>query len=497
MTWRRTFPPILIGIALALPGCDAGIRSDAEAGLESGRTLTAAERARLRAVQRGEILREERPFYGAAVAVEQGSVNGTPLPRALEGARGLSLRLAGQADIETVAAAITDATNIPVNIRTRYVQPDGSVVSVPIGTRMAVQEYEGPLSRFLDRVAARMDVAWSHDGTVVTIDRMVRRTWRVALPLGSTEITETASLADSTVSVNTVRTLDPWQELEDRLAGIAPSPAAVNVSRQSGRVEVFGPPSVLKAAGAAIDDVAAMANMRIGLEVGVYFVDSDRADEFGAGIAGIVDGVATTLGVAAAGAAEGAFILSRPGDGTVSFEALARDRAVVDFRLASTTMQSGVVTPIKVTNQRKYLESVTREKDDDGTVTINLDVKDLETGLSIAALPRLVEDRHIHLSLTISQRSLVRFDEKAYEGAELDLPEIDNREIRNSTVLAPGETLVLSGYEQDVAVRADSGVGMLRRLGIGGGTEASRRKVRMVIMVRPTLIPSRGQGGRT
>ena len=497
MTWRRLVLPLLLGAALALPGCDAGIRSVAESGLENGRQLTAAERARMRAVQRGEILYENRPFYGTAVAVERGSVNGTPLPRDLEGARGLSLRLAGQADVETVAGAITAATEIPVNIRTRYVQPDGSVVSVPIGTRMAVREYEGPLSKFLDRVAARMDVGWSYDGTVIVIDRMVRRTWRVALPLGSTEITETASLADSTVSVDTVRRLDPWQEVEDRLAVLAPSPASVTVSRQSGRIEVFGPPSVLKAAGAAIEDVAAMANMRIGLEIGVYFVDSDKADEFGVGVAGFVDGVATTLGVAAAGAAEGSFILSRPGDGTVSFEALARDRAVVDFRLASTTMQSGVVTPIKVTNQRKYLESVTREQDDDGTVTINLEVKDLETGLSIAALPRIVEGRQIQLSLTISQRSLVRFDEKSYEGAELDLPEVDNREIRNSTVLAPGETLVLSGYEQDVAVRADSGVGMLRRFGIGGGTEASRRKVRMVIMVRPTLIPGRRQGGRS
>lgn len=496
MTGRAAILPALLGLALALPGCDAGIRSDAETGLDAGRQLTAAERVRLRAVQRGEILREDRPFYGTAVQVERGAVSGTPLPRRVEGARGLSLRLAGQADVRTVAGAITAATDIPVNIRTRYVLESG-VVSVPIGTRMAVQDYEGPLSAFLDRLAARMDVAWSYDGTVVTIDRMTRRTWRIALPFGSTEVIESASLAHGTVSVDTTRRVDPWQELEERLRPIAPAPASVTVSRETGRVEVFGPPSVLKAAGAVLDEVAATAGMRIGLDVAVYFLDSDKAAGFGLGVAGLVDGVASTLGVAAAGAAEGSVILSRPGDGTISFEALARDNAVVDYRLASSVAQSGVVTPIKITNERKYLESVTREQDDEGTVTINLDVKDLETGLSIAALPRLVEDRHIQLALTISQRSLVRFDEKTYEGAELDLPEVDNREIRNETTLAPGETLVLSGYEQDVAVRADSGIGILRRLGIGGGTEASRRKVRMVVLVRPTLIPSRRSGGRT
>ena len=497
MTARHAILAFALGVALALPGCDAGIRSDVEAGLENGRRLTAAERARMRAVQRGEILRERDPFYGTAVTVERGSVNGTPLPRRLEGARGVSLSLQGQADVETVAGAITAASEIPVNIRTRYVLPDGTVVRVPIGTRMEVAGYEGPLSLFLDTMAARMDIAWEFDGKVILVDRMTRRTWRIALPQGVTEMTDTASLAHDTVTVATTRSFDPWLELEERLLPLAPPPATVTISRQAGRVEVFGPPSVQKAAAAVLEDVAAAANARIGLDVAVYFLDSDRASEFGAGLAGVTDDVAASIGVAAAGAAEGSVILSRLGEGTVSFEALARDRAVVDYRLASSVAQSGVVTPLKITNERKYLESVTREEDDDGSITIELEVKDLETGLSIAALPRLVEDRLIQLALTISQRSLVRFDEKTYEGAELDLPEVDNREIRNSAVLAPGETLVLSGYEQDVAVRADSGVGILRRIGLGGGTEASRRKVRMVVLVRPTLIPGRSAGGRS
>ncbi len=498
MTWRRLVLPLLLGATLALPGCDAGIRSDAESGLENGRKLTAAERARMRAVQSGEILREEKPFYGTAVAVEQGSVNGTPLPREIEGARGISLRLAGQADVQTVAGAITAATDIPINIRTRYVLEGGKVVQVPIGTKMEVNDYEGSLSRFLDRLAARMDVGWSYDGTVITIDRMTRRTWRVALPLGTTEVTETATLANDALSVSTVRNVDPWEELQTRLLAIAPPPAVVTLSRQAGRVEVLGPPSVLKAVGAVIEDVADTANMRIGLDLGVYFVDSDRADEFGVGIAadGSIGEFGATVIAAATGEAAGGLVISRGAD-SISFLALAQDSAVIDYRLASSVAQSGVITPITLTSESSYIRNVTRERGDDenpGTTTYEID--DLETGLSIVALPRLVEGRHIHLALTISQRTLVRFDEPLLDAA-LKLPEVDNREIRNETVLAPGETLALSGYEQDVVVRADRGVGFLRRLGIGGGTEASVRKVRMVIFVRPTLNPSRSRGGRS
>ena len=530
MTGRRFVLPALLGLALVLPGCDAGIRSDAQSGLEIGRKLTAAERARMRAVQRGEILREKTPFYGSAVTVERGSVNGTPLPRRLEGARGVSLSLSGQADIGAVAAAVTEASGIPVNVRTRYVLADGSVVEVPIGTRMTVREWEGPLSAFLDRVASRMNVAWSYDGKVVTVDRMTRRTWRVALPLGTAEISDSAD-TDRGPTVTTSRTLDPWAELGARLAPLAPPPARVTLSPQAGRVEAFGPPSVLQAVGAVLDDVAATATARIGLDVAVYFVDTDRADEFGIGLESAfnrigsaggraVDGsvvlggdgvdvldvegtkttagdnVAETLTLTVGGAAGGGIVLSR-GSSFVSFEALARDRSVVDYRLASSVAQSGVLTPIALTEERSYIRNVTSERgDEDNPATVEYEIGELETGLAIAALARLVEGRRIQLALTFSQRSLRGFDPDVLaRTGTIQAPTVDNRELRSEAVLSPGETLVLSGYEQDVAVRSDSGAGFLRRIGLGGASEASRRKVRMIVLVRPTLIP--GRGGRT
>ena len=497
MSGRGAILPALLGIALALPGCDSGIRSDAESGLENGRRLTAAERVRMRAVQRGEILREERPFYGTAVEVERGAVSGTPLPRSVEGARGVSLSLSGQADIKTVAAAITAATDIPVNIRTRYVLPDGSAVRVPIGTKMTVQGYEGPLSAFLDRLAARMDVGWAYDGKVVTIDRMTRRTWRVALPFGSTEMNESASLANGTVSVDTVRRIDPWQDLEDRLAALAPPPAQVTLSPQTGRVEALAPPSVHAALDAVIRDVADVASMRIGLEVAVYWVLADRADEFGTGasVEATGGGFGAALAAAAGGLADGGLVISR-GESTIGFLALARDVAVVDYRLASTVAQSGVVTPIQITREENFVRSATREDapDDDDPGSVTFEVDTLETGLSVAALPRLVGPRRIQLALTLRIRELVDMPDIQGGGdTYIQLPIVDNREIRNQTVLAPGETLVLSGYEQEYSRDEDEGLGFLRRIGLGGTSEAATYKARMVLLVRPTLIPSGGR----
>ena len=102
--------------------------------------------------------------------------------------------------------------------------------------------------------------------------------------------------------------------------------------------------------------------------------------------------------------------------------------------------------------------------------------------------------RRIQLALTMTQRAFRGFDEDVEARSGIQTPTVDNRSIRNQTVLAPGETLVLSGYEQNVASVGDSGFGPLRRLGIGGARNAAQQKIRMVVLVRPTLIPSGGRG---
>ncbi|MBD1204834.1 MAG: secretion protein, partial [Rhodobacteraceae bacterium] len=71
----------------------------------------------------------------------------------------------------------------------------------------------------------------------------------------------------------------------------------------------------------------------------------------------------------------------------------------------------------------------------------------------------------------------------------VQLPTIDQRAIQNDSVLTPGETLVLSGYEQEVATRSNSGTGAARFLGLGGSAKGSTRKIRMIVLVRPTIMP--------
>ena len=508
---RPAFPlaPALV-LVCALTACE--VIEQAGSDIADGRRLTAEQLAAQRAAQRGEVLKVDRPYYGSAVQVERGSQQGKPLPEALEGARGISIKLTGQSDILTIATAVTQASDIQVNVRTRYILPDGDVVEVPIDSRMRV-DYEGPLSRLLDQIGSRMDVAWTHEDGGITIDRMVTRDYRVPLPTSSTKFTSELGGAtgtddsDTSIGVETNQESDPWSDLTDRLTAITPTPAQLTVLRSSGRISVFGPPSVQKEVRSVLEDIEIIYGQRVGLEVGVYFLNADEADNFGLQTTGFQIG----RNIARAGSriilgGTGGEVRLEDENSSLDLQALARDASVVDFRLASTIAQSGQVAPIAITHHETYIKRIKIEPakivldDDNNTTTteggsIEIEPGEVVYGLSIHAIPRIIDNDRIQLVLTVLQSDLVDGVIKQLGTGDnrIGAPALDQRAIQNQSILSPGETLVLSGYEQNLSSTSRSGVGLFKAIGLGGKVNAQTRKVRMVVLVRPTLIPQ-GRG---
>ena len=506
-----SFAPALVVLVCALTACE--VTEQAGRDVADGQRLTAEQLAAQRAAQRGEVLKVDRPYYGSQVEAERGSRQGKPLPRQLEGARGISIKLTGQSDIRSIASAITQASDLPVNIRTRYVIDDGDVVEVPIGTQMPV-DYEGPLSRLMDQIATRMDVAWTHEDGGITIDRMITRDYRVPLPTSETTFTSqlggaTGTATSSTdISLTTEQKSDPWADLEKRLTPLTPSPAQLTVLRSSGRISVFGPPSVHKKVKAVLNDVEKIYGQRVGLEVGVYFLDAAEAEDFGLQTSGfrIGQNIARAGSTIVVGGTTGGQVRlsqaikvgDKEGVSSLDLEALARDSSVVDFRLASTIAQSGQVAPIAITTHETYIKSstTTREADAASTRTsTTVEPGEVVYGLSIHALPRVIDDDRIQLFLTVLQLDLVggKVDLKGPAENQIGAPKLDQRAIQNQSILSPGETLVLSGYEQNLSFTGRSGIGLFKAIGLGGKVNALTRKVRMVVLVRPTLIPQ-GRG---
>lgn len=468
-----------------LTGC-AGIEGANEATGRLGQ-LTEDQRARLAAAQRGQVHVANRPYFGTEARADRGQTRGKPLPKATEGPRSLSVNISG-AGIKDLAAIITDQTELPVNIRTTYTQPDGKIITIPIASRMNLR-YTGTLSKLLDRIAARFDIAWGFDGNTITFDRMETRSYAVSLPSGRSQLQSSFGGVDggsrSVQMTKSISEYDPWVDLQTQLSAVTPAPARITIANSAGRVSVFAPPSIQANAAAIIDDFEAIFATRIALEVGVYFVDAAKADDFALGLS-VSGSSGSFLGRTGILSGDGVITL-RQGEVTASMRALAQNSAVVDYRLGSTIAQSGVISPIVLTRSQNYVARTTVTRGDSGTST-QVETGTVDTGISIHALPRLIGARKIQLSLTLLQNDLAALETFGTGEAQVQLPTLDQRALQNDVVLRPGETLILSGYEQESARRSNRGTGAANFLALGGEATGETRKIRMIVVVRPSLL---------
>ena len=488
----RRLPGIACCVALA--SCAAWEKAE-----ERADTLAAeAERHRgtLNTQQTGGVVEVDQPYYGgrSPTQAQTDAMNldrGQPLPEELEEDLGvdISASAAGIAGIQEILAA---ATELDVVVRTTY-PVAGGVIDVPVSGTASI-DYRGPLSRLLDRLAARFDLSWSFDGSAIRFDRMVSVIHDVPLPPTAGSIgTEVGGIKTGTSGITTSKTveIDPWAELEAAMAQVIAAPASVNLARNTGKVTVFGPPSVQRTAARVIDRFAEVYAQRIGLEIATYFVDSSDKDDFALGtfLKGVFGDEKINLGqgLLKAGTAGNVAIVGGQWDGSaINFKALASKSNVVDYRHSTTISQNGVVAPVSLLTTQNYVRESSSETADDGSVKLSLKVDTIDTGLSIFALPRIVDGDRIQLSLWILEASL----NSLQSFGTIQLPKTDHRAIDYTVLLAPGETLVIGGYEQETVRQNQEGTGIAEFFGLGGSARAEVITTSMVVLVRPSIIGS-------
>ena len=196
----------------------------------------------------------------------------------------------------------------------------------------------------------------------------------------------------------------------------------------------------------------------------------------------------------ATGAASGLSILPRV-SGAVNLRALSSDRRVVDSHYFTDVTQPGTVVPFVAGRERAYVSGrrVT-QSGDSGLVTTEIETGKEDDGISMTVLARLLDAGRIHLTVTLNRNDIVRIASFGDSGSEVQLPEIDRRTVHKSVVLGTGETMVLAGYEKEEANRDDAGLGRPDIFGPGARRKGSVRRTRLIVLIRPTVLPPAAPG---
>jgi type II secretory pathway component GspD/PulD (secretin) len=468
-----------------LAGCQATQLTERE--LAAGQEITGAKRAELAAINRGEVVFIDAPYYGEEVKVERSKGQGKPLPSRVEQAKSTSFNFQGSA--KGAALEIENQTGIPVTIQTKYVTLDGKPYDMPVNSTLKLSN-SGALSKTLAYIASRIDAEWSYDGATITFTRMIERSYSLPIPIGKTaaysaQVDSLSLNGQKPVTISRTGSLDPWAGIEARLMAAIGSYADVILDEASSTLTVKAPPSVHRRVKAALADIDDIYDRRIGLEVAVYFVESDKVDDFAASLSAR-SGDVSFVGLANAISGNGVAAITR-GPRSFNFRSIARNDAVFDFQQGSTTSQSGVWAPIVIQSNTNYVSSTTTTVDN-GVSTTSLQTDQVDEGISIHALPRILGNNKIGLHLTVVQKSLNGIDTFSSNNSSVQLPRVDGRQFQSDVTLAPGETLLLAGYEQDVSRSQKSGPFSPKAWIAGGNSNAQTTNVRMILMVRPSIL---------
>ncbi len=443
--------------------------------------------------------------------------NGQPLPQDFEKKDGIFINSSVPLGLAEIANKLADVTGIPVTGASSSVSdlPGGEESSSSRSITMAV-DYEGPLSGFLNSVASRFNVNWIYRNGVIQIFAVETRTFTVLVPSTETDyrtqITSSIlggeeSNGDSNASeqrLNSYATYTPWKRIEEGVKSLIPSNGATFVvSQETGTVTVTAAPTVVKRVGEFIKQQNAIMSRQVAVTVRVLSVDIAKNDRYSFDTKLALEDVARGLGLtfssmsslpaaAASGGGSLLFAIAEPTKSDTDFQHLKGSEANVEAlseRSDTSLLTSATVittnnqpTPVHVGTQQNYLKKAvfTQGQNSD---SVELEPGSISTGFQMLVTPRILSTNKVMLQYSLGLSELVSLDEVGNANAKIQLPEIKTRSFLQNTLLRSGDTLILSGFEQNKANSRDSNNGFW-----GAGMSAGKERAMIMILITPMII---------
>lgn len=464
--------------------------------------------------RRSPLTVSERPWYGQnAINIE----SGVPLPSRLTAGDSLTLTFDEPLTLRQTANLIQSVSGVRIMINSTAAAADAAPSSegasrgfMPVNGRQVrggKMIWQGPLNELLDQVADNFDANWVYDGSAVTINEEITKTFM--LHSLATVISETSSVEGGTgssggsstlPSVETEGTteLNVWEEVRGVVDGIIEGRGRATYSPSTGTITVSGSPQAVT----KVEDYLRFQNnlrlrriavtvrvleLTIGQDVNTSFsttqilerIINDADISLAAGAGGLTGTLATS----------GTFT-----DGDIQ----AALQASKDIERVSVVHSGAVVTlsdqpaPLQVGRQISYLARRSSTSGTDSTGgTETLEPGTVDVGLIMNVLPRVIEDDRVilrvNVALTDTETPFPTFPNDA-TADQIQLPEIDSTGFQQNTVLRSGETLVLAGFERNENSINDLGTPGLSFL-LGGSRNRTQKREVTVMLITANIMP--------
>lgn len=389
--------------------------------------------------------------------------------------------------------------------------------------------YSGGLGALLDLVSGRLGISWKYEnGNIVFYYLETRRfdiqpadakydlTGTVTSGLSNATGTDSngggssnsgvsgsgGSTMSSTVAMGNNLYTDLKATVESMLT---PGVGRLSLNATTGTLMITDVPDVVSRVGEYLDDENSTLSKQVILKVVTYTVNSDISDMVGidwnlvwkslSGKYGIK--LANTNSGVSNDAISGGFNVLDTATGaaqqfagsSILLDALSKQAKVSDVKTSTIMTTNMAAAPVLVGQQTTYLKDVTTTAYSSGNSTVpsqSLTPGSVTTGTNITILPKILKDSdRLMLNMFMDISSLKQIRTITSDTQKIEAPDIDTRSLQQRVWLKPGQTLIMSGFEQNVDNSNRQGIGSPDNILFGGALSGAKTKQSFVITVTP------------
>ncbi|EAS9334514.1 PilN family type IVB pilus formation outer membrane protein [Salmonella enterica subsp. enterica serovar Pomona] len=410
-------------------------------------------------------------------------------------------------------------------------QANNNAAPAIVATRKITDiRYSGSLGRFLDLITGRLGISWKYEnGEVIFYYLETKRfdiqpadakydlTGTVTSGLsnatgtdsgngGGTSSSGVSGSGGSTMSSTVAMGNNLYKDLKETVQSmLTPGVGRLSLNATTGTLMITDVPEVVRRVGDYLDDENSTLSRQVILKVVTYTVNTDVSDMVGIdwnlvwkslnGNYGIK--LANTNSGVASDAISGGFNVLDTATGAAAqfagssflLNALSKQAKVSDVKTSTIMTTNMAAAPVLVGQQTTYLKDVTTTAYATGDATVpsqSLTPGSVTTGTNITILPKILKDSdRLMLNMFMDISSLKQIRTITSDTQKIEAPDIDTRSLQQRVWLKPGQTLIMSGFEQNTDNSNRQGVGSPNNILFGGALSGAKTKQSFVITVTP------------
>ncbi len=386
-------------------------------------------------------------------------------------------------------------------------------------------QYAGTLDELVTRLVTRFNVYWEFDDKTNTVVFYRTKTKVFSLDIlpGISSFNNTISSAstisdsgDSGVNLNSgaIMTVNykneegnSWSDTIATVESMLTAEGKASSNPRAGYVTVTDVPTVLLKIEDYLNKVNDISKKKIAVKVDVFDVTLNNSTDYGINWDAVLDvlggdfgfnsgNLTSPLGTTVADTIKVTYADTGVIDtGSLIFRALSQQADTTQVIGTTVYTVNGEPAPVQVVDREDYIKEVTfgAVSDQSSTTEVAYTPGTIITGFFMVVTPKILSDSQILLNISVSLSSLIELKsitvgEVDEQQTQIQLPKVQSKNFMESVTLNPGQSVILSGF-QDVDNRV--GVQSVARPSLwplGGAKGTDQNRTITVTVVTPYII---------